>query len=74
LKKLLQEASIPPWLRERMPLIYLGGELACVPDLWVAESFQAAAHEPAWNIHWSLPARLSAQYAAPRERAAAPRR
>lgn len=31
LKKLLQEAGIPPWLRHRIPLVYVGGEL-----VWVA--------------------------------------
>ncbi|HYH43041.1 MAG TPA: tRNA lysidine(34) synthetase TilS, partial [Burkholderiales bacterium] len=30
-KNLLQEAGIPPWQRERLPFIYCGEALACVP-------------------------------------------
>lgn len=36
LKHLFQEAGIPPWLRERAPLVYIAGELAAVADWWVA--------------------------------------
>ncbi len=48
LKKLLQEAGILPWLRERIPLIYIGGELAAVAGLWVCEPF--AGREGGDNI------------------------
>jgi tRNA(Ile)-lysidine synthase len=36
LKKLFQEAGVPPWERERMPLIYLNDKLAAVGELWVS--------------------------------------
>jgi tRNA(Ile)-lysidine synthase len=36
LKQLLQEAGIVPWMRGRLPLIYCGGELVAVADLWTA--------------------------------------
>jgi len=36
LKKLFQEAGIPPWDRETIPLIYLDGKLAAVGDLWIS--------------------------------------
>jgi tRNA(Ile)-lysidine synthase len=39
LKKLLQEAHIPPWERELIPLIYLDGDLAAVGELWIASAF-----------------------------------
>ncbi|MBE9516630.1 MAG: tRNA lysidine(34) synthetase TilS [Proteobacteria bacterium] len=39
LKKLYQEAAVPPWLRDRLPLIYAGDELAAVAGLWVFEPF-----------------------------------
>ena len=42
LKKLFQEAGVPPWQRERVPLIYVGGELAQVGTLWICEPFHAA--------------------------------
>ena len=34
LRNLFQEEAIPPWVRERMPLIELDGELAAVADRW----------------------------------------
>ena len=39
LKKLFQEADIPTWERETLPLIYLDGQLAAVSDLWVSADF-----------------------------------
>ena len=52
LKKLFQEAGIPPWERDRIPLIYLGDELAMVPGLWVCEPFRASAAEDGVVIDW----------------------
>ncbi|GMR03863.1 MAG: tRNA lysidine(34) synthetase TilS [Gammaproteobacteria bacterium] len=46
LKKMLQEAGIPPWEREQMPLIYVEGELAAVGDRWVCEPYAAKLEEP----------------------------
>lgn len=45
LKKLLQERGLAPWERQRLPLVYVDGELAAVADLWICEGFQAAAGE-----------------------------
>jgi len=42
LKKLFQEAGVPPWERRIIPLIYLDGELIAVGDRWVSDSFAAA--------------------------------
>ena len=39
LKKLFQEAGIPPWAREAIPLVYLDDKLAAVGDLWVSAEF-----------------------------------
>lgn len=39
LKKLFQEAGIPPWRRAALPLIYLDGHLAAVADLWIGAEF-----------------------------------
>lgn len=36
LKKLLQEAAIPPWRRERLPLLYYGEQLVAVAGLGTA--------------------------------------
>ncbi len=34
LKKLFQEARIPPWRRSRIPLVYHGDDLVCVVDVY----------------------------------------
>ncbi len=46
LKNLLQEHRIPPWQRERLPLLYCGDELVSVVGVAVAADFQATASEP----------------------------
>jgi tRNA(Ile)-lysidine synthase len=51
-KKLLQEARIPPWERQGLPLIWSGDELAAVPGIGVALAFQAAPDEPGWRVEW----------------------
>lgn len=49
LKKLLQETGVVPWMRDRLPLVFSGGELVAVADLWIAAS---AASKPGTAIHW----------------------
>lgn len=49
IKKLLQEEGVVPWMRERLPLLYSGGELVAVGDLWIAA---AAASEPGAAVRW----------------------
>jgi tRNA(Ile)-lysidine synthase len=39
LKQLFQEAAVPPWLRDRLPLIYSGDSLVYIPMLGASESF-----------------------------------
>jgi len=52
LKKLFQESAIPPWERGRIPLVYIGDELAAVADLWVCDPFSAGPGEPGFTICW----------------------
>jgi len=52
LKKLFQAQGIPPWERERIPLIYIGDELAAVAGLWVCEPFQAGPTDAGLRIDW----------------------
>ncbi len=52
LKKLLQEYAVPPWERDRLPLLYLGDRLAAVADLWICQGFESRAGEPGWRIEW----------------------
>ena len=49
LKNLLNEASIVPWMRDRIPLLYAGEELVAVADLWLA---QDAVRSPGVAVHW----------------------
>lgn len=41
LRNLFQEEAIPPWVRERMPLVQLDGELAGVADRWETAALKA---------------------------------
>ncbi|MBW8182456.1 tRNA lysidine(34) synthetase TilS [Shewanella nanhaiensis] len=45
LKKLWQEYGVPPWERERVPLIFYNEKLVCAVGYWVEHSFQSAEHE-----------------------------
>ena len=53
LKTLLQESGIPPWERERLPLLYCGGKLVAVPGIGVAAGAAAAPGERAWTVSWA---------------------
>jgi tRNA(Ile)-lysidine synthase len=52
LKKLFQEASIPPWERDRLPLLYREGQLIAVADLWIDISASNEDDKPAWILEW----------------------
>jgi len=45
LKNLLQEHRVPPWLRDRLPLLYCGDELVCAVGVAVAAEYRAADGE-----------------------------
>ena len=47
LKNLLQEHHVPPWQRDRLPLLYCGDELVCVAGMAVAADYQADTGETA---------------------------
>jgi tRNA(Ile)-lysidine synthase len=42
LKNLFQEAGVPPWQRQRLPMLFCGSELVWVPGLGVDAAWQAA--------------------------------
>jgi tRNA(Ile)-lysidine synthase len=52
LKHLLQEANMPPWLRDRLPLIYFDDALAVVPNIGVSCLMQATEKELGLVISW----------------------
>jgi tRNA(Ile)-lysidine synthase len=45
LKNLLQERHVPPWQRERLPLLFCGDELVCVVGVAIAAVYQAEPGE-----------------------------
>lgn len=53
LKDLCQEAGVVPWMRDRLPLVYVGERLAAVGDLWIDAEFEAApgarSLKPVWE-------------------------
>jgi len=51
MKKLWQELQIPPWQRERLPLIFYNQTLICVPNLFVTHA-GAAVDQQGWQIVW----------------------
>jgi tRNA(Ile)-lysidine synthase len=63
LKNLLQEQGVPPWWRDRIPLLFLGDELLAVGDLVRCESGRWAAAagegELSWQLVWERPATAS---------------
>jgi tRNA(Ile)-lysidine synthase len=52
LKNLLQEARVPPWQRERLPLIFCGEELVWVAGIGVDCAYSSARGEPALRPEW----------------------
>jgi tRNA(Ile)-lysidine synthase len=50
LKKLLQEHEVPPWQRERLPLMYCGDELVCVAGVAIAAEYQSGLQEAGLNM------------------------
>lgn len=53
LKKLLQSSAVPPWLRDRIPLIYVDGELAAVAGMWVGEPYAVRHPGCGWVLSWT---------------------
>lgn len=52
LRKLFQEAGVPPWQRDRIPLVFVDDALAAVIGFWVCEPFLAAPHSAGLRIEW----------------------
>ncbi|MTD27272.1 tRNA lysidine(34) synthetase TilS [Erwinia sorbitola] len=52
LKKLWQELAIPPWQRERTPLIFYGDRLIAAAGVFVTRDGAPDSPETTWNIDW----------------------
>ena len=53
LKKIFQEAGIPPWMRTDVPIIFLGDELIWMPQIGLSKKFVSRRGEPALSFHWA---------------------
>lgn len=49
-KKLFQESGVPPWKRDRVPLLFVNGKLAAVTGYWIDDSFVARGSEQGWEV------------------------
>ncbi len=58
LKKILHEQQVETWLRSRIPLLFSGEELVCIPGIGIAEAYQAEEGEQGWHIQWEQPSLL----------------
>ena len=52
LKNLFQEAGVPPWERDRLPLLMSGDDVVWVPGLGVDARYQAAENAPGVLPEW----------------------
>jgi tRNA(Ile)-lysidine synthase len=54
LKKLFQEQGIPPWQRDRIPMIYVDDKLVFVTRIGMAQDFAAEPGEKGVVIEWAF--------------------
>ena len=54
LKNLFQEAGVPPWERERLPLLYRGDELVWAPRLGIDARYVSARKRAGFIPEWRL--------------------
>jgi tRNA(Ile)-lysidine synthase len=52
LKNLFQEAGVPPWQRERLPMLFCGSDLVWVPGLGVDAAWRAVSGAPGIVPAW----------------------
>ncbi|NIG62766.1 MAG: tRNA lysidine(34) synthetase TilS [Serratia symbiotica] len=61
IKKLWQELGVPPWLRERIPLIYYDEQLIAALGAFVCEDGRVPEKEQTWRLHWDKNHNVKAQ-------------
>lgn len=52
LKNLFQENNVLPWVRDKIPLIYVDQELISVGDLWFNQDYKANNNEDGFLVTW----------------------
>ncbi|WP_367680392.1 tRNA lysidine(34) synthetase TilS [Candidatus Fukatsuia anoeciicola] len=51
-KKLWQELNVPPWERNRIPLLYFNERLIAAIDMFITQEGQIKTGEQGWHLHW----------------------
>ncbi|MEB6336635.1 tRNA lysidine(34) synthetase TilS [Serratia rhizosphaerae] len=51
-KKLWQELGIPPWQRERIPLLYYDDQLIAAPGVFITEAGRPQPEQAFWSLRW----------------------
>lgn len=57
-KRLCQEWGVPPWLRQRVPMVFIDGRLAAIGDYGACEPFGCEPMVDAVGLSWQRPAYL----------------
>jgi tRNA(Ile)-lysidine synthase len=52
LKNILQEKRVPPWQRERLPLLYREDELVAIIGVAIHADYQACEGEKSLLVSW----------------------
>jgi tRNA(Ile)-lysidine synthase len=55
LKNLFQERALPPWLRQRMPVIECDGTAALLPGLGLSTAAAGPLTQAGWQVRWASP-------------------
>jgi tRNA(Ile)-lysidine synthase len=58
LRDLFQDRGVLPWMRDRVPLIYVDGKLAAVGQFWIDQAFASKAGGEARLVVWKGAPRL----------------
>lgn len=53
-KKLWSELGVPPWQRDRIPLIYYNEQLIAAPGWFITRQALAEDNEAQWQVIWSV--------------------
>jgi len=52
LKQLFQEAGVPPWQRQGLPVLWSGTDVVWVPGVGIAAEYRCGAGEMGWSVSW----------------------
>ena len=54
IKQLFQESDLPPWEREKFPLIFADKDLICLPGFGVENKCQAKSTKVGIEVKWEI--------------------